>query len=46
MFPVSETEFFSKTLEREYIFIKDGKGNVTGLKVREGQEESIVKKIK
>ncbi len=46
LFPESETEFFSKFPERQYIFVKDSNGRVIYLKVRQGDEERVAKKIK
>ena len=46
LFPESEAEFFSKFPEVQYVFVKDEKGSVTHLRIRQGDEETTAKKIK
>jgi CubicO group peptidase (beta-lactamase class C family) len=46
LFPESETSFFSKVVEAQYTFVKDDSGQVTQLKIKQGEDEVIAKKVK
>ena len=46
LFPESETEFFSKFPEAQYVFVKDDKGQIITLNIRLGDEEFTARKIK
>jgi CubicO group peptidase (beta-lactamase class C family) len=46
IFPSSETEYFLKVVKAEVTFLKDAKGNITGLILNQGGQEQNAKKIK
>jgi CubicO group peptidase (beta-lactamase class C family) len=46
LFPETETTFFAKAVDAQLTFVKDDKGQVTEVKVRQGEDEFIARKIK
>jgi hypothetical protein len=46
LFPTSETEFFLKVTDAQITFVKDGKGNVTGLVLHQGGQNIPGRKVK
>jgi CubicO group peptidase (beta-lactamase class C family) len=46
LFPSSETEFFLKVTDAQIAFVKDGKGNVTGLVLHQGGQNIPGRKVK
>ncbi len=46
LFAESEAEFFLKAVDAQVTFIKDGKGNVTGLILHQGGRDNPAQKIK
>jgi len=46
LFPESETRFFAKAVDALFIFVKDEKGQITQLKIRQGENELIANRVK
>jgi CubicO group peptidase (beta-lactamase class C family) len=46
LFPESETRFFAKAVDALFTFIKDEKGQITQLKIRQGENELIANRVK
>jgi CubicO group peptidase (beta-lactamase class C family) len=46
LFPESETQFFAKAVDALFIFIKDEKGKITQLKIRQGENELVANRVK
>ena len=46
LLPESETDFFSKDVNAQIIFIKDGGGDVTGFTLKQGGSSNPAQKIK
>ena len=45
LFPASETEFFAKAVDALFTFLKDDKGNVTQVKIKQGENEVVARKV-
>lgn len=45
LFPESETAFFTKAIDAQFIFVKDEKGQATQLKIRQGESELTAEKV-
>jgi hypothetical protein len=46
MFAVANMRFFLKTLEGEWVFIKNAEGQITHMELYQSRQPTIIKKIK